>query len=963
MFRLLPVCIALLVCSVLHAQLLTWSPEFPVQDNPAQSFVITLDAAKGNKGLLAHTASDVYVHIGVITNLSAGASDWKYVKFQWGTTGSQAYATYAGNNKWQYTINGSLKDFFGITNAGENIQKIALLFRSGDGNKKQSNADGSDLYIPIYNNSLAVRINQPPFEPKFNRVVEALDWVVGNSYTFQASANKPSALKLYHNGNVVASAAGAQTVSGSVVIAAEGNQQLVAEATEGGISKYDTVNLFLAPTASPVAALPAGVRDGINYEAGDTSVTLVLFAPGKSTITLLGDFNNWTEDIRYIMKKTPDGQRFWLRLTGLTPGTEYAYQYKADNLKVADYYSEKILDPWNDSYITADIYPALKPYPVGKTTGIVSVLQTARPAYNWAIANFNRPDKRNLVIYELLVRDFVAKHDWATLTDTLGYLKRLGINAIELLPFNEFEGNSSWGYNPDFYFAPDKYYGTANSLKRFVDSCHAKGIAVIMDIALNHSFGLSPMVQLYADGNGWPTAASPWFNPDQNAGLTDYQGKHPFGVGYDFNHETAATQYFTSRVVEHWLKEYKIDGFRFDLSKGFTQKNTGDDVGAWSAYEAARIATWKKYYDTVQTKSPNAYVILEHLSENSEEKELAAYGMMLWGNMSYNYQEASMGWLSNSNLSGGLHTARSWQQPHLVSYMESHDEERILHKNINFGNAAGSYNIKHLPTALKRMELNAAFFFTTPGPKMLWQFGELGYEYSINRCEDGTIKNDCRLSPKPIRWDYLTDPDRKRVYDTYSRLINLRFHPLYQQAFIGGQTEQSLGGGVKWLKLTTDTSKLVVVGNFDVNAATANITFPAAGTWYSYLDTTTLSVTGSVQSINLQPGEFRVYLNRNFNSTPVPDEVEEISSFEVVAFPNPAPNGFHIKIANPEQGKVSIQMYNAIGQQVAVLHQGVLAKGTHLLEFKRNQLVTMSGIYFIKVVSPALSKTIHILIP
>ena len=82
------------------------------------------------------------------------------------------------------------------------------------------------------------------------------------------------------------------------------------------------------------------------------------------------------------------------------------------------------------------------------------------------------------------------------------------------MPFNEFEGNNSWGYNPDFYFAPDKYYGPENTLKQFIDSCHAKGIAVVMDIALNHSFGSSPLVQLYWDAaNNRPAADNPWFNP------------------------------------------------------------------------------------------------------------------------------------------------------------------------------------------------------------------------------------------------------------------------------------------------------------------------------------------------------------------------------------------------------------------------------------------------------------------
>ena len=158
-------------------------------------------------------------------------------------------------------------------------------------------------------------------------------------------------------------------------------------------------------------------------------------------------------------------------------------------------------------------YPALKPYPTGFTTGIVSVLQTNAPAYNWAINNFSRPDKRNLVVYELLLRDFLAAHDWKTLRDTLSYLKTMGVNAIEIMPFNEFEGNESWGYNPDYFLAPDKYYGPKNTLKEFIDSCHSKGIAVLMDIALNHTTGLNPLAALYWNAaTNQPAANNPWLN-------------------------------------------------------------------------------------------------------------------------------------------------------------------------------------------------------------------------------------------------------------------------------------------------------------------------------------------------------------------------------------------------------------------------------------------------------------------
>ena len=98
----------------------------------------------------------------------------------------------------------------------------------------------------------------------------------------------------------------------------------------------------------------------------------------------MGDFNNWSVGLSNAMKMTKDSSRFWIQLNGLTPGVEYAYQYLIDgSLKVADYNAEKILDPNNDGYIPTTTYPNLKAYPAGKTSGIVSVLQTAKPKYNW----------------------------------------------------------------------------------------------------------------------------------------------------------------------------------------------------------------------------------------------------------------------------------------------------------------------------------------------------------------------------------------------------------------------------------------------------------------------------------------------------------------------------------------------------------------------------------------------------
>ncbi|MEO8110285.1 MAG: alpha-amylase family glycosyl hydrolase [Ginsengibacter sp.] len=846
------------------SQLLSWTPDF-IQESTTP-VVITMDATKGNHGLLNYTpTTDVYVHTGVITNKSTSSTNWLHVKFNqnFNQPNPALLATYLGNNKWQFTIPGGIRNYYGLTDPTEVIQKIAILFRNGNGTLKQANADGSDMYIPVYTVSLSTRLTVPLMQPTYIPVPEMITKNVGDNIAITGVANIPSTLKLYFNGTVIKTALNATTISANSSIVVGGNQTIVLEANDGTTIKTDTIKFFVSGGVT-VAPLPAGVRDGINYNSNNTSATLVLYAPGKTRIGVIGELagSNWSEQSQYEMSNTPDGNYWWITINGLTPGTEYAFQYLVDGtIKIAEPYTEKVLDPYADATIPASTYPALKPYPTGLTTGVVSILQTAAPAYNWQVNNFQRPDKRNIVIYELLVRDFVAKHDWNTLRDTLNYLKKLGINAIEIMPLNEFEGNNSWGYNPDFYFAPDKYYGPENTLKEFIDSAHKNGIAVVMDIALNHSFGLSPMVQLYWDAvNNRPAVNNPWFNPVQ---------KHAFNVGYDMNHESLATRYFVSRVVEHWLKDYKVDGFRFDLSKGFTQTQTCDangancNVGAWGNYDQSRVDIWKRYYDTLQLKSPGSYCILEHFADNTEEIALSNYGMMLWGNMNYNYNQATMGYSTGWNFDYGIASARGWNNPYLVTYAESHDEERLMYRNIQYGNSSGSYNIKDTTTALKREEMAAAFLFTIPGPKMLWQFGELGYDYPINYCQDGSVNNNCRTDPKPIRWDYLQQPARKKLHDVYSALIKLRFNNLYKNLFTSNTIQQDFTGAFKTLKLSQGGASIVVIGNFDVVPQTSSVTFQNAGIWYDYLNGTTITATGAPQSFTLQPGEYHVYLNMN----------------------------------------------------------------------------------------------------
>ncbi|MDQ2771431.1 MAG: alpha-amylase family glycosyl hydrolase, partial [Bacteroidota bacterium] len=709
-----------------QAQVVTTQPVFFSENTPV---TITYDATQGNAALASFTG-DVYIWTGTVTNLSANNTTWRNVKSpNFGQADPAALMTRDATNSNLYRITFTPRTYYPVP-ANETILRLGMIFKNASGSVVGRAAGGGDIFVDVYQGGPAVHITTPAHSanPQFVAPNVAIP-IAGESA-------QATSLNLTFNGTSVATAASATSISGSVTPTQPGRNVVKLTAGTGAAAVSDSIIFVVRPTVT-VAALPAGAHEGVTYLPGGTSVILALTAPGKQFVYAVGEFNNFQTTSAGFMNQTADGKIWWVQLNGLTPGQEYAYQYLIDgSLRVADPYTEKVLDPNNDQYIPAATYPGLR-YPTGQT-GIMSTLQTNQAAYQWQTTSFVPPAKKDLVVYELHVRDFVATHNYQTLRDTLRYIQRLGINCIELMPVNEFEGNDSWGYNPSFYFAPDKYYGTKNALKALVDEAHRRGMAVVLDMVLNHSCGQSPMVQMYSDGGG-PTLDNPWFNR---------VATHPFNVCNDFNHESAYTKAFAKNVMDFWVNEYRVDGYRFDLSKGFTQVNSGGNVSQWGNYDQSRINIWMDYYNHMQANKAGTYVILEHFADNSEETVLANAGMMLWGNMNYNYDQAGQGRAGNSDFTYGYYGARGWQQPGLVTYMESHDEQRLMYDALTSGlNNGNGYDVKNLPTALARMEMNAAFFFPIPGPKMVWQFGELGYDIDINQ--------NGRTGAKPILWNYL----------------------------------------------------------------------------------------------------------------------------------------------------------------------------------------------------------------
>ena len=871
-----------LLCTFSAFAQVTTEEIFPSGDKEI-TLIFDLKLAKDSRasGLLGKT-SDVFLWSG------AGDSDagdaFKYQpagQTNFSVPFDKGKMTSLGNDKWSIKL--TPRTYFNVP-AGNPIVKLGLLLKSGDGK-----AQTEDFILKLYVGSYALKWLSPtePFT-----LAEA-----GTSINVRAKFSATSSISLKSAGTVLSSSASSDSINYTYDLGAEKGKlhTLILEGTSGTNTLKDSVRILTKPLVV-TEALPAGIKDGVNYVGN--KVVLCFYAPSTSFVYAIGEFSNWSALPAYLMKRTADGLRYWIDLGVQEAGKEVAYQYWVDGkLAVADPLTEKILDPNNDGSIPATTYPSLKTYPAG-AKGIVSVFESGATPYVWKTTSFTRPASSNLHVYELLVRDFVADRRYKTVADSLGYLKKLGINALELMPVAEFSGNDSWGYNPIFYTAPDKAYGTKNDLKYLIDKCHENGIAVIMDIVLNQADYENPYVKMYWDG-AKPTATSPFFNPTAT---------HPYSVFFDFNHESPHTQWLVDVVTKFWLEEYKIDGYRFDLSKGFTQTPSGSNVDLWGQYDASRVKIWKRIYDKIRSYDASAYVVLEHFAANNEENELGNYGMLLWGNSKFDMARVAQGY--TQDLSNASYKMRGFTNPSVMSYIESHDEERLMVEVTNGGKKVFTAQEK-----LERMKMAAATFFTIPGPKMIWQFGELGYDVSIN--------DNGRTGTKPLKWAYAQDSERAKLLKVYQQLGALK-----TTKAIFTTTDFTVGSlsAVKRNLLTKGSDYLLVVANPDVNSQVISASFPKTGVWYDYFSGKSFEVKDAEAKMNLLPGEFHLLTNVAWNTTNlnlVPWSTPDFNimgveneSLQVKVYPNPARDMVQVDWDSEIANETILRVLDAMGREV-----------------------------------------------
>jgi 1,4-alpha-glucan branching enzyme len=862
------------------------------------------------------------------------------------------------SSNYTLAITPDLFSYFGVP-TNSSITQICVVFRSADGALQTR----PDIFIPV--GAFQFTLTSPLLNSSNIIASGSSVSIAGNN------TNGSATYQLFVNGSTTPLNTQTTSTYSFTDTNVTVNKNYVLRVTQGVTSFSARFSVIINP-GSLTGALPSGLVDGINYNPTDpTRATLVLNAPFKSFVYVAGSFNNWQPTAAFAMRRdsAAGSTRYWLELTGLVPGQIYAYQYWVCDVvnlpvgspaivKTADPFSTLVLSPFDDpEIISLGAFPGLPAYATiapGQERE-VTVLQTGPNtlfSYNWSSAttNFVKPKKKDLVFYEVLVRDFDASRTYQDLINRFDYFKNLKINAIKIMPVMEFEGNMSWGYNTAYHMALDKRYGPPVKLKEFVDLCHQNGIAVILDLALNHVFGRSPLERMWmldSDNDGWANGTGPRTTTENP--YINQVALHSYNVGSDINHfrETGPggnlANTYSIRTIQYWIREFKIDGYRWDLTKGFTNSCSSLDEGCTNSYQSDRVAKMKWYADNQWAADPTSLVIFEHLGTGgsaAEEVEWANYnrtgdqgGIMQWRKMTDPYANLLKG--NFADLAPVTDASNR-----MIGYAESHDEERVVYKALNeAGDTQGNLFKVH-----QRLPAMGAVLLLVPGPKMIWHFGALGWEKSLFTCSNGTVQlNDgCKLDTKPQpQWveNWPQDANRSAIYNAWARMIDLKkTEPVFENGQFSWNLSTTRSPRLDvWTSTsqTADLSYVFVRTNFSDNTLNTSGGFPFLGTWYNLMDNSTINVTSQTQNISIEPGGYRVYGNRP--STLSSQEFDSISNLSI--YPNPSSGTFSINYL-----VTNVEIYSITGQLVKSFD----SIPSENYQFDINDLT--NGVYLVKAV-------------
>ncbi|MBO8152343.1 MAG: T9SS type A sorting domain-containing protein [Candidatus Marinimicrobia bacterium] len=673
-----------------------------------------------------------------------------------------------------------------------------------------------------------------------------------------------------------------------------GNSRIVAKAEKEGKVSLKFLDVYVLPqiVKKPV---PEGISDGTTINGNE--VTFALYAPFKEFVALKGNFN-WEYPDGELMYLSGD-TLWWLNKT-LSNG-EYYYQYNLEGKKL-------IADPWSKDVewkIPGTDFESSN-YNDAKT-----VFYVGKEPFKWTDTNFVRPSISEIIIYELHIGDFSGNSDGkGTYKDVIekieeGYFDTLGINVVEIMPVNEFEGDKSWGYNPSFYLAPESSYGTPDELKLMINKFHEHGIAVLMDVVFNHMWGSAPLFQLYQPLNNWDYRAHdyehcPYFHNRESP--WGYKLEHWHGLtpaGYP-----RRTWKYVTDCLKMWVEEYHIDGFRFDHTEGIGWDSNGKNgMNFYASYleeldpDLIVIAEEDNAYNINNSYVDAGWNFSYYHMTKSNLQEIYDAGFY-YGNMNQVENEIKY------DEQGFMH---QWGP---VNYCESHDETRIIYEATHYQEFSRS-------VAVKKSMLGAVLLFTSTGTPMIYHGQEFGQD-GTSRTSGGYIQS------QPLKWYYLETEDGHRLFEHYRRLIWLRKNwKVLQGKNLDVVYKSSTQKLISYWRGQAE-EKIVVVLNFSPDPQIVDIEFPYPGTWYEFTrDDTVFCDDGTLDGFEAEAYTGYIFCNfKNWESlaeslnetTSIPRKLRFIS-----VYPNPFNSTVRIDFEVESTQRIELSVYDILGREIRKL--------------------------------------------
>ncbi len=330
---------------------------------------------------------------------------------------------------------------------------------------------------------------------------------------------------------------------------------------------------------------------------GVTGVNFAVWAPNASSVSIIGNFNQWDARRHPMRKLIPSG--IWeLFVPDIGPGDIYKYRIKQQHGETVDK-----TDPFG---FAAELPP--------RTASIVADLNR----YHWNDADWidsraqTNPLERPIAIYEVHLgswrRSPDRTHGWLAYKDLahklVKYCLEMGYTHIELLPVSEHPYTGSWGYQTVGYFAPTSRYGSPEDFMYFVDYCHQHGIGVIVDWVPAH---------FPRDGHG--------LRRFDGSALYEHsdprQGEHPDWGTLIFNYSRNEVRSFLLANAQFWLDKYHIDGLRVDAVASMLYLDYSRKEGEWvpniygGRENLGAISLLKSFNEQVHARYPGVLTIAE----------------------------------------------------------------------------------------------------------------------------------------------------------------------------------------------------------------------------------------------------------------------------------------------------------------------------------------------------------------